>query len=245
MTFEFTPTVAPEIFELRTDYDAICVVADGFDNIARHPAVDRHVEETVSHRAPPSWAEGHLEAWRTAYRAFGAKPQRTPCSAETLMTRVIKDQRLPTVNAVVDLYNSISVRYAIPLGGENIEAYVGLPRLKRATGSEAFDTMKDGQSFDEVVPPGEVVWTDDRGVTCRRWNWRQGRRTRIDLQTTRAWFVLERLDPMPLDAALGAAAALMEMLRLVSPDATFAARRINRSGIAELPNGSTATPIGR
>ncbi len=218
------------------------MLADGIENIARHPVVDRYVEATVLHPAPPPWTEGHVEAWRTAYRAFGAKPQRTPCSAETLMMRAAKDHRLPTINSVVDLYNSISVRYAIPVGGEDIAAYVGSPRLTRATGCETFDTLKDGQPFVERVPSGEVVWTDDRGVTCRRWNWRQGIRTRIDLQTTRAWFVLERLDPMPLDAALGAAAALMEMLRLMSPAAGFAAHLINRMGTTEIPDGPMTAP---
>lgn len=27
--------------------------------------------------------------------------------------------------------------------------------------------------------PGEVIWRDDAGVTCRQWNWRQCTRTRI------------------------------------------------------------------
>jgi len=210
------------------------VVADGVDNVANHPAVDRYVEETVTRPAPPPWTEGHLEAWRTTYRAFGAKPQRTPCSVDTLLMRVARDGRLPTINAVVDLYNAISVRYAIPVGGENIAAYVGSPRLTRASGSESFDTMKEGQSVAEAVPSGEIVWADDRGVTCRRWNWRQGIRTRIDLQTRRTWFVLERLKPMPLAAAKEAAVALMETVRQISPAARLTARLIDRIGTTEI-----------
>ncbi len=175
-----------------------------------------------------------MEAWRTTYRAFGAKPQRTPCSVDTLLMRVARDGRLPTINAVVDLYNAISVRYAIPVGGENIAAYVGSPRLTRASGSESFDTMKEGQSVAEAVPSGEIVWADDRGVTCRRWNWRQGIRTRIDLQTRRTWFVLERLKPMPLAAAKEAAVALMETVRQISPAARLTARLIDRIGTTEI-----------
>ncbi len=234
-TPRFTPVVGTEIFDLRPDYNAISVVADGFDNLAHHPAVDAYVEESLTRPAPPSWTEGHVEAWRATYRAFGAKPQRTPCSVDTLLMRLRKDGRLPTINAVVDLYNAISVRYAIPVGGENIAAYVGNACLTRASGAESFDTMKEGQSIAEAVPAGEVVWTDDRGVTCRRWNWRQGIRTRIDLQTRRAWFVLERLEPMPLDAAMEAAFALMETLRHISPTAELTARLIDRTGTAEIP----------
>jgi DNA/RNA-binding domain of Phe-tRNA-synthetase-like protein len=233
MTSRFTPTVATDIFELRPDYQALCVVADGLDNHARHPLVERQVGDLLA-TAPPSWAAGHLDAWRSAYRAFGAKPQRTPCSAEALMLRVARDRMLPEINAVVDLYNAISVRHAVPVGGENIDAYAGVPRLTRATGGEIFDTLKDGQASVESVPAGEVVWADDLGVTCRRWNWRQGRRTRIDPRTTRAWFVLERLDPMPVDAALEAAGGLMELLRLTNPGARLASFQISQNGTTEI-----------
>lgn len=30
----------------------------------------------------PAWVEAHLAAWAEVFRRFGAKPQRTPCSAE-------------------------------------------------------------------------------------------------------------------------------------------------------------------
>src|SRR5437867_267173 len=99
MISHFTPVVAGEIFELRPDYSPVSVIADGMDNLAHHPAVDRFIEETVVHAAKPPWTEGHLEAWRNAFRAFGAKPQRTPCSADALLTRLSKDGRLPTINA--------------------------------------------------------------------------------------------------------------------------------------------------
>ena len=39
--------------------------------------------------------------------------------------------------------------------------------------------MADGISVTEHPDPGEVVWCDDAGVTCRRWNWRQARRTQL------------------------------------------------------------------
>jgi DNA/RNA-binding domain of Phe-tRNA-synthetase-like protein len=46
-----------------------------------------------------------------------------------------------------------------------------------------------------VVPAGEVVWADEVGVTCRRWNWRQGRRTRLTESTTSAWFIIDSAVP--------------------------------------------------
>jgi DNA/RNA-binding domain of Phe-tRNA-synthetase-like protein len=217
MPRQFTPSVGAEIFQLRPDYCALSIVAEGVQNVSSHPAIDEIIESVRTSTQLPDWGNAHLDAWRAAYRAFGAKPQRTPSSAEALVQRIRGGAQLPRINAVVDLYNALSVQFAIPIGGENIAAYVGDPLLKRVVGSETFDTVKDGSPCSETVPAGEVVWADERGVTCRRWNWRQGQRTRIDATTTRMWFVLERLEPMPIPALLEAGSVLAAILEKFSP----------------------------
>ena len=231
---DFTPIINDDVFALRPDYCAVSVIADGIANVAAHPAVCRYVEQAVQLPVRVPWFEAHLEAWRSAYRSFGAKPQRTLNSAEALLQRLGSDGRLPSINAVVDLYNAISVSHVIPVGGEDIAAYVGIPRLRRADGSEQFDTMKGGELVAEPVPAGEVVWADDRGVTCRRWNWRQGVRTRINAETRLAWFVLERLEPMPVAAAVDAAIVLKDVLQQVSPTAQVSVRLVDRTGTAAI-----------
>ncbi|HCN46571.1 MAG TPA: hypothetical protein DIT18_13705, partial [Pseudomonas sp.] len=153
------------------------------------------------------------------FRRFGAKPQRAPCSAEALRKRFQRDGRLPGIDPVVDLYNAISLEYAIPVGGENLAQYQGAPRLVIAEGSEAFDTLKDGAPYSESPEPGEVVWRDDLGVTCRRWNWRQGVRTRLDEHAQQMWFVLESLPQMPLQALQEAGERLSDGLRAMMPGA--------------------------
>jgi DNA/RNA-binding domain of Phe-tRNA-synthetase-like protein len=213
----FVPTIAPDIFALRPDFTALSIHAEH----VRNAESDAHSMALLSAAcaaldAAP-WAEAHLEAWRDAYRAFGAKPQRTPCSAEALRKRALKDGRLPTVNAVVDLYNAISVRFALPIGGEDAGVYAGSPSLIRAIGGEPFDTIQEGRPQIEPVDRGEVVWRDAQGVTCRRWNWRQGVRTRIGAHTTSMWFVLERLEPMPITALEQAGAELVDGLKVLSP----------------------------
>ena len=138
----------------------------------------------------------HLLAWREAFRAFGAKPKRHHCSAEALIRRVAGGGGLPPINRLVDLYNAVSVRWAVPVGGEDVDRVEGAVRLRHATGDEPFDG-------DDPPRPGEVVWADAAGVTCRRWNWRQGRRTRLELGTTCAYFLFDALAVFEeLDAAM-------------------------------------------
>ena len=218
MLRDFTPTVSPAVVALRPDFRAISVRVAGARNLAEEPEAAAMLAAAVAGAVDgPAWADGHLAAWAEAYRAFGARPNRTPCSAEALRKRVLKQGSLPAINAVVDVYNALSLRYAIPVGGEDMAAYAGSPRLIVADGSETFETTADGEPAVETPDPGEVVWRDDAGVTCRRWNWRQGPRTRLTEDSTAMWFVFERLDPMPLSAAEDAAGELVDYLRRLAP----------------------------
>jgi len=222
----FIPSIAPEIFALRPDFVALSLHVQGARNAASDAQSLEALRAAVADLDQADWAEAHLEAWREAYRVFGAKPQRTPCSAEALRRRALRDGAPPTVNAIVDLYNAVSLRYALPIGGEDAALYQGRPALVRATGGELFDTVQDGAPRVEPVEPGEVVWRDAQGVTCRRWNWRQGVRTRITAQSTDLWFVLERLGPMPLEALDAAGDAMIAGLRRLSSGLTVTRERL-------------------
>ena len=120
---------------------------------------------------------------------------------------------------LVDPYNAVSVRHLIPVGGEDLDRLEGLLRLTVADGSEAVDGPDA-----EPPKPGEVVWRDDAGVTCRRWNRRQGTRTRLTEASTRAFFVFDRLPALPAEGLDRATAELEAGLKERWPDA--ATRRI-------------------
>ena len=76
----------------------------------------------------------------------------------------------------------------------------------------------------EHPDPGEVVWCDDAGVTCRRWNWRQARRTQLHDGTTSALFILDALDPLTDQALNAAADELIEQVTRLGPDVRVARR---------------------
>jgi DNA/RNA-binding domain of Phe-tRNA-synthetase-like protein len=214
-------SVDPAVFALRPDYRALLMVVDGLVPGAGDAGSERLLvaAEAFVHGldGQPVAELPHVAAWREAYVAFGAKPQRTRNSLEAL-TRRAAAGGLPRVNRLTDLYNAVSVLHQVPLGGEDLTAYAGPPRLVRATGGEPFDTVADGEPVVDHPAPGEVVWRDDDGVTCRLWNWRQCRRTQLTDSTTSALFILDALDPMT-DAELDATADdLLEHLRRTAPD---------------------------
>lgn len=214
------PSIDPAIFTLAPGFRAMSIAVEATP-ITRpevaSEALRSACQQVLNDDAP--WADAHLAAWAEVFKAFGAKAKRTPCSAEALRKRVLRDGTLPAIDPVVDLYNAISIRYALPVGGENIAAYAGKPRLVIADGSERFDTVKEGEVFYELPEPGEVIWRDDQGVTCRRWNWRQGVRTRLDASAQQMWFILESLPAMPLSALQQASNDLVSGLQQMMPGA--------------------------
>lgn len=216
------PSISPELARIAPGFRALSIY------VKAAPLRDLQVGEQALKEAcqavlngQPAWAESHLNAWSDVFKAFGAKPKRTPCSAEALRKRVLRDGTMAALDPVVDLYNAVSLRYAVPVGGENFAAYCGLPRLVIAEGTEAFDAMKEGQPTVESPEPGEAIWRDDIGVTCRRWNWRQGVRTRLSASDKEMWFILESLPEMPLDELHAAGKMLTDGLTQMMPGLAF------------------------
>ncbi|MHA7264675.1 B3/B4 domain-containing protein [Arthrobacter sp. TMN-37] len=219
--------VDPAVFSLRPDYRALLLAVDGLvpgPGDARSEALLESAEASARAALSRSSVESlpQVAAWREAYQGFGAKPNRTRNSLEALLRRAVSG--LPRVNRLTDIYNAVSVLHQIPLGGEDLARYSGAPALVRATGRESFDTTSNGEAVTEHPDPGEVVWRDDDGVTCRRWNWRQGRRTQLSDRTTTALFILDALAPLPDDALLAAADDLAAQLLRLGPGVRTARR---------------------
>jgi DNA/RNA-binding domain of Phe-tRNA-synthetase-like protein len=194
--------VSPEVASAWPDYRAAVVIARGIGNGPSDDASERLLAaaeqaalDSGLHRAAD---DPRIAAWRAVFSEFGSKPSRYPSSAEALLGRVLKGDRLPRINALVDTYNAVSLAHAIPVGGEDLDQLSGDLRLVRAD-------------------DGEVVWRDDVGVTCRRWNWRQEPRTRLTEATKNAFFVIDAIPPQQsLDAAVQ---QLIEQLKARAPSA--------------------------
>lgn len=219
--------IEPAVRELRSDYTALLVVAARLAGGPSDDASDawlREAEGAAVARLGVGLPEDRPQVgrWREAYRAFGAKPQRTRNSLEALLRRAADG--LPRIDRLTDLYNAVSVLHEVPVGGEDLDQYVGAARLTRATGQEPFETTAEGEPIIEHPEPGEIVWTDDAGVTCRRWNWRQCTRTRLTPATSRALFIVDALGPDAAGVASAAADDLERRLRELGAGVTTARR---------------------
>jgi DNA/RNA-binding domain of Phe-tRNA-synthetase-like protein len=151
-----------------------------------------------------------IKVWRDAFQKFKTK-KGARSSIEALLKRVNKGDHIMTINPLVDIYNSISLKYALPCGGEDMDTFVGDIKLTKAAGDEPFITL----GSDESSPPyeGEIVYKDDQGAICRCWNWRESVRTMLTENTKNAFLCIELVDNDRVEAFLS---ALNELADLVS-----------------------------
>ena len=155
-----------------------------------------------------------IAPWRAAYRAFGAKPKDHPSSIENLVRRVSKGGRLPHVNKLVDLYNAVSLRHLVPVGGEDLAAVQGDVELAFAGESEpAVRLLGEPPEMARPPKPGEVIYRDRAGALCRRWNWKEADRTKLTESTRDGFLVVEALPPVMREELVAALADLAEMVR--------------------------------
>ncbi len=132
-----------------------------------------------------------IKVWREAFQKFKTK-KGARSSIEALLKRVDKGNPLGSINPLVDIYNSISLKYAMPCGGEDIDTFVGNIRLTKAVGNESFVTL--GTEEDSPPYEGELIYKDDEGAICRCWNWREATRTMLTENTKNAFLCIELVD---------------------------------------------------
>ncbi len=137
-----------------------------------------------------------INVWREAYRAFGAKPKEGKSSVEALYKKTLEGEKLRHINKIVDIYNYISLKYLLPVGGEDLDKIQGDIYLTIAEKDESPVLLLGDK---EARPPheSEIIYKDEISAVCRRFNWREADRTKFTEETKDAVLVMEGLSPIP------------------------------------------------
>ena len=203
--------VCDDFFEIFPDAVFGIVVANGVDNTPRDAA-----EYTRLLRAAEDESKKHIEqspfasnpviaVWREAFQQFKTK-KGARSSIEALLKRVDKGEHIGSISPVVDLYNTVSLKYGMSCGAEDIDAFNGDLLITLADGTEAFQLI----GSDENTPPhpGEIIYKDGAGAVCRSFNWRESKRTMVTASTKRVFSSIELVNKERLDALRSAIAEL-------------------------------------
>lgn len=205
--------INPKIFE---DFDNPLIgviIAKGIDNKNDNSQIQKLLRDAETNlREKLNGVEvsqhAHIAPWRETYRKFGSKPSDFRCSAEALTKVVLRGLEIKKISPLVDLYNLISIKYILPVGAEDLDKMEGDLELTFAEGTEEYTPL--GGEENDPPQKGEVIYRDDLGVICRRWNWREGDRTKITKDTRNAVVVIESIASIPIKEAVEELANLVK-----------------------------------
>lgn len=153
----------------------------------------------------------HIAAWREAYRKLGIKPTEFRPSMEAMMRRVLNGHELPSINALVDIGNIISLRHWLPVGGHAIDNLTDDIMLRPASGEEVF--LPFGSDQVEHPEKGEFIFCEGSTVLTRRWTWRQSNHTITTIETKNIEFNVDALPPVSLNDAENACQEIADLVR--------------------------------
>jgi len=197
--------IQKELFNLLPDLTIGVVIATGLDNTRPSDEIDRLLEqavETLKKNFVGEKAQDHprIKPWRNAFSKLGISGSKFPSSIESMAKRILKGDPFPRINPLVDLYNSISLKYLVPMGGHDLDTLQGNIYLRFAEGWEPFIPMGGGETI--TVPKGELVYRDDAEVLTRNWVWRQCEKDKATEKTKNIFIPIDVLGDVGKERAV-------------------------------------------
>lgn len=191
-----------EFWEIFPNSKVGVVVCNAIDNHIKDNDEYKQIilqgeKEALKHLKDTEFSNNQvIKVWRDAFKKFKTK-KGARSSIEALLKRVYNGNHIGSINPLVDIYNYISLKYALPCGGEDIDKFIGDIRLTRAIGNEEFIPL----GADENTSPyeGEIIYKDNNGAICRCWNWREAVRTMLTENTSNAFLCIELVDESRFD----------------------------------------------
>jgi DNA/RNA-binding domain of Phe-tRNA-synthetase-like protein len=160
---------------------------DGLESVLEGLKSNFHYEKPQEHP--------NIKVWREAFNKLGISASKYYSSIESLLRRALKGGSFPRINPVVDLYNTVSLKYLVPMGGHAISPLKGNISLCFAKGGEPFVPMDSEDT--ELVDANEVVYKDDIEVLTRRWVWRQCNKDKVTDQTKSVFVPIDVMQGLP------------------------------------------------
>jgi DNA/RNA-binding domain of Phe-tRNA-synthetase-like protein len=208
-------SIQKELFDLLPDLTIGMVVAREVDNTHPSKEIDDLLDQTIEELRRGfivDKAQDHprIKPWRAAFSKLGISGSKFPSSIESMARRILKGDPIPKINPLVDLYNSVSLKYLVPMGGHDLDTLEGNIYLRFTEGWEPFTPMGGGETI--VVPKGELVYRDDREVLTRNWVWRQCEKDKATEKTKNIFIPIDVLGEVGRERANE---IILELSRLI------------------------------
>lgn len=175
-----------EISLNRNPHNSLCIIT------SRIPVYDlKSYENSLIHVEllkeldPLSGVEG----FRQLHTNINRSNRKFVASPENLYAFLNKTKALPRINLLVDIYNYVSIKYGLALGAHDLSKIAGNVTLRLTTGNEKFVPL--GQIEPKPIPQGDYSYIDDSNEIICHLEVRQVEKTKITLDTTNAFYIVQ------------------------------------------------------
>lgn len=182
---QIDPQLSKQFSGIKTGY----IILEGVRVQKQVPQLEelkKEMEEQVKSRYKDKSQvkeSANIKGFRKIYKASGVDPNSRLNSAEALIQRVVSGKGIYNVNNVVDTYNLTSAELELPMAAYDLDQVQGKISLRLAKEGETI--VRIGESNPIKLKKGEVVYADEKGITCMDFNYRDADRTKITNRTKR------------------------------------------------------------
>lgn len=166
----------------------------------------------------------NIISWNEAYNK--EKPPKYHTSVEALIDSILNKKEFPYNNKLVDIYNFVSLKHMIPIGGSDLDKIEKDISVRLATGKE---TIKPPKKKTENCKIGELIYKDSKKVLARRFQYSENQESVITEETTNAIIFMDFLPPMDKSEFQKQIQELRELIEVVVQPKSIELHIINES----------------
>lgn len=186
-------TIDKSIFELNPNIKFGILIGNNIKNSDTREEDEerlRNAEAKMRQEVKPEEIRSlhNVSLYRDVMQKSGINPNKYPASVEAMFKRIIKGGQLPTINALVDLCNAVSIEKVISLGGHDLRDIHEDLEVRYSRRGDVF--LPFGSEDYEDVQEGELVFTSGSVVQTLKWVWRQSELGKITLDSRNVFFQL-------------------------------------------------------
>jgi len=130
-----------------------------------------------------------IKGFRQLHDAVGAPNRKNLSAPENLYKLLAKKGDIPRINLLVDIYNTISIKYKLALGAHDWDRIDGNVHLRFTTGTEKFIPM--GELETKHIRAGEYSYIDESNEIICYLDVRQIDKTKVTLDTKDIFIVVQ------------------------------------------------------
>jgi len=177
--------ISPQIFEKFPQYKTGVLILTGINNRlqSKDPfGILKQAISNIKNKLPQDLTElTSIKFWRDHLNQTDIDPDQYPVSIQSMLNRIQAGKGIPSINPVVDLYNSVSIQEMIPMGGYDLDKCQQDLEIRYSQTTDTFTPLLKETAI--PVKSNEIVFSENNNILCAKWVWKQNNLHKLTINT--------------------------------------------------------------